>query len=303
MALNIPNFNRIIDLKFLIQIAGPRARNQAMLPYVELPQLSITCPRRGRKPAIEITGTFTTGDSLPAFNIAIKNLYMSIPNTQYPKIKVTAGYENNLQTFEGTILTMYQEQPGPEGRTIIQCVSGTTATWLDTILDLQYEADSFSLLAVLQKIATTLNMKLRTSEIVKTLISKSSLQFQGRAQDAISKLKSMFSAEGLVITVQSNEIRAYTMQDKIGINIVRLAYLSTPPQQNAGSDGIAYSTLVAPWNPTLRPGDKVIYNTWQFMKNFSVSNQNVGSIIVDNIQFQFGTVGSVNQMTIQGHAV
>lgn len=290
----IANFNRIVHIKFFTKQLGI---------LTELPQLAITCPRKGRKPAIEITGSFTTEDSLPPFNVAIKNLYMDIPSMEYPEIKVTAGYEGNLQSFTGSILTMYQEQPGPEGRTIIQCVTGTTKTWIDQMVTLQYDTEGFKLTDALTKIASALGMRLITSESVKLMVSKISLQFEGKAQDAIAKLKNIFTDEKLVITVRGEELRAYSLKDSKGINDVYLAFMSAPPQQQAGDDGTVYSTIIAPWIPTLRPGDKLTYNTWQYMKNFSISKANQASIIVDNIQFHFGTVGSVNQMTVQGHAV
>lgn len=307
MALNlIPNFNRIIDLKFLTTVggaAGSLLSEKLAKNYVEMPALAITCPRRGQKPAIEITGTFTTDTCIPAFNVTIKNLYMDQPNMDYPKLKVTAGYENKLQTFVGSILSMYMESPGPEGRTIIQCLTGTTEDWLDTTVTLQYGPEGFKLQDALQKIANALNMRLFTSIKVKTLIGKTSLQFTGKPQEAIEKLKTMFQDEQLLVTVRGDELRAYSRKDKTGLNDVRLSYLSAPPQQHAGSDGVVYATLTAPWEPTLRPGDKLTYNTWQFMKNYVTNTQKTASIIVDNIQFHFGTVGSVNQMIVQGHAV
>lgn len=294
----IPNYNRIIDINFLI---NKGTADKAV--YVEDPALTITCPRRGIKPSIEITGSFTTDTCLPPFNVAIKNLYMDIPNTQYPQLKVTAGYENTLQSFIGTILTMYQESPGPEGRTIIQCLVGTTQTWLDTIVKLQFDGDSYKLTDALQKIADSLGLRLICSESVKGMTGKTSLQFEGKVQEAMQVLKNIFQEEKLVITARADELRAYSKNDKKGINDFELKYIATPPQQNAGTDGIIYGTIVAPWIPTLRPGDKVTYSTWQFMKNYSVSRSDKASLIVDNIQFHFGTVGSVNQMTIQGHAV
>lgn len=296
----IANFNRIINLSFLIN-TGTGAGSKAK--YKKDPNLTITCPVRGRKPAIEITGSFSTDDSLPPFNIAVKNLYMDIPESQYPQIEVTAGYESSLQTFVGSILSMYQESPGPEGRTIIQCYTGTTKSWLEETVKLQFDKEGYKLTDALQLLADALGLRLITSDSVKQMTGKTSLQFEGKPQDAIAQLKSMFLDERLVISARADELRAYSKNDTKGINDVELKFLSTPPQQQAGSDGTIYATVVAPWIPTLRPGDKITYSTWQYMKTFNTSRTNKTSLIVDNIQFHFGTVGSVNQMTIQGHAV
>ena len=290
------NFNRIINLSFLVNKGGDKGE------YKKISNLDIKCPLRGRKPSIEITGSFSPDDCLPPFNVTVKNLYMDIPESQYPQIEVEAGYENSLQTFRGTILSMYQESPGPESTTVIQCYTGTTKTWLDEIVTLQLD-EGFKLTDALQKIADSMGLRTVYSDSVKQMVSKTSIQFEGKPQDAIAKLKTMFSVEKLIVTVRTDELRAYSQNDTKGLNDVELKFLSSPPQQAAGSNGIVYATLVAPWIPTLRPGDKVTYNAWQFMKAFSVSKQEKASIIVNSIQFHFGTTGSVNQMTIQGYAV
>lgn len=297
MALDkIQNYNRIINLGFLVNKGGANGE------YRRLPELDIKCPLRGRKPSIEITGSYSTDDCLPPFNIAIKNLYIDVPNSQYPLIEVEAGYENNLQTFRGSINTMYRESPGPESRTIIQCYQGTAKTWLDETLSLDFE-EGYKLTDAVQKLADTMGLRPVYSNSVKELIDKTAIQITGKPQDIIAALKTHFLDSKLVITARSDELRCYSQNDKDGLNDIELPFLCSPPVQNAGNQGVIYSTIVAPWVPTLRPGDKVTYNSWQFMKDFAVSKQEKVTIVVDTVQFHFGTTGSTNQMTIEGHAV
>ena len=77
MALGLPNFNRIIDVSFITATESKYDSRGFSLNGVA-DQRSIVCARHGRKPDIEITGTFTTTDYLPVFNISLKNLYLEL---------------------------------------------------------------------------------------------------------------------------------------------------------------------------------------------------------------------------------
>ena len=94
MAVNlIPQYNRILDITL-------EADNGQ--------KLYIKCPRRGRKPNIEINASYAGNQNLMPFNVAIKNLYIDLLSTSYAKISITAGYENNTISMSGTIISIYQ---------------------------------------------------------------------------------------------------------------------------------------------------------------------------------------------------
>lgn len=285
------NWNRIIDLKFLTQEG------------MQIPKTAIPCPETGRKPSITITGSFTTDDYLPAFNVTVKNLYMDLPTVLYPKLEVRAGYAGRLQPFTGTIYQMYQEQPGPEGTTIIQCLNGNIKNWEDATIKIEQAAETFSLYSVLRQIATATGLSLSVSPIAVNLAGKSKFEFEGTPKNAVSRLKQMFSDEGLYITVRGDTLYAFTKNDRSGPKDFRINFITTPAQMQAGEEDTAYATVTAPWEPELRPGDRLTFPSKNYLKNFNVVNSEETSIIVTTIQFHFSTTGSTNQMTVQGYAV
>ena len=293
MDLTLVSFNRIIDLT-LYTAAGIRRE--------------IKCPRHGRKPSIEINGTYTSRGYLASFNIAVKNLYLDLQTEQYTRIKVEAGYatdrKTNTATFEGTILTIYQEAPGPEGRTIIQCQQGKLQEWLDATVQLNYEAG-----AVLGEILESIKNKLKIAKVqtgikAKMLIIKEPFMHDGSARGAIEKLEKLFEEEKLVIFMLENTLYAECLsKDHTGAKV--LQYMSAPPQPNVGgANGTFYTTVTAPWMPKLHMFDKLIIPSRVYIKNFGlVGTGKTQNIQVTGLSFHFGTTGGTNQMTVQGPLV
>jgi hypothetical protein len=86
MAVSARNYNRVIDLTLYTS---------------DNKMVAIKCPEHGRKPAIEINGTFYDNGTLPAFNVTIKNLYLDIKDQNYTRLRVKAGYvDGTKNTFE-----------------------------------------------------------------------------------------------------------------------------------------------------------------------------------------------------------
>lgn len=289
--LGIQNYNRIIDIYFLNKY--------------DMPVKFIKCARRGRKPTIEINGNLYAGGSIPVFNITIKNLYLELTKELiYPKIKVVAGYENNTTEIVGTILTMYQEGPGPEGTTVIQCIQGQMQNWMNTYIQLEYEAGT-PIVTPLTKIATTLGLNPpRFGKKAGTLPLKEKLLFDGMARNAIDKLTKMFEDEELAIVQRNNTLCAFSIKNNDFIEAHKLEYISAPPQMNTGDEaGANYTTVTAPWMPKLNPGDLLEIPAWAYMKNFTLVGlgKNKQRITVTAIQFHFSTTGGANSMTVQGY--
>ena len=295
MALEkIPQFNRIIDFILLSD------KNEKLYEF--------KCPRHGRKPTIEFTGTYYGNNTLNEFNITIKNLYLSLPAEKYLKIKLYAGYADNNIEMEGTVLSMYQEAPGPEGRTVIQCQGGGTfAQWLDATVNLYYDQGT-RLEDILDTIKTKLGaFDLNMAAKARALSTPAPFEHNGTARDAISKLNNLFADQNLYIFLRNETLCAvcYNTSDYIGSH--KLEYISAPPQPSAGGeDGTYYVTVTAPWLPQLNVGDRleVPQKTYmRYMQTVNASGKATQHIQVTKVSIHFGTTGGVNSMTVQGFGV
>ena len=286
------NFNRIIRLTIYTRAGG--------VTYID-------CPTKGRKPAIEITGTFSSAGYIPAFNITIKNLYLNLKDQDYSTIEVEAGYEGRTTTFTGKIYSMYQEEPGPEGRTVIQCKEGSVQPWLDATIQMTLEAGS-PLTSALNQIGQKLGVYMvHATEHAKLLQIKQRFEYDGSVRGAIEKLKNMFGLEKLDIYLRGNYLIAIRMNDyQDFVNSYILEYMSAPPQENTGgSDGTYYTTVTAPWMPELRIGDRLTIPSRTYIRNLVKVGTDSGTqdIQVTALSFHFGTTGGVNSMTVQGFLV
>ena len=301
MAVDLERFNRIIDISFLGGSDNYDSRG-FKLNNVN----SIICPRRGRKPTIEITGTFTTKNYMPTFNLTVKNLYLDLQGKQYSKVKIRAGYEGQLVPIEGNILTMYQEQPGPEGRTVIQCMYGNVQQWLDTMVDLQFDKGA-KLTDVLEAVKTKLGAsEVKYGEKARTLTLKEPLQKNGTAREVLDVLKKRFEEERLALFIRGTMICAICLTEDDSIGTAKLQYMSAPPQENTGDEaGAYYTTITAPWMPELAIGDILEIPARVYIRNFgTVGGAAKTQIIqVTGLSFHFGTTGTTNSMTVQGFMV
>lgn len=287
MAIKLQKFNRIINF----------------FMYSAKDIVVVRCPERGRKPNITINGSFTTENYLPAFNITVKNMYLELKGKQFNKILVKAGYENNIVTLEGTIISLYQETPGPEGSTVIQCVQGSMQEWMDSTISMNYGAGT-----MLSTIMTNMSLKLKTygarlGQTAMTLMLNEPFEYDGTVRGAIDKLRQVFNDQNLCIVIRNNVLTAVCLSKGDSIQRHKLEYLSAPPQSNAGdSSGTYYTTVTAPWEPKLQIGDALEIPTNTYIKNFSIVNslKKTQTIQVTAISFSFSTVGSENQMIVQG---
>ncbi len=302
MGIKSEQFNRIISLR--LNRAG---NDKAINAREKVSPTCIICPPKGRKPNIEINGTWTTDVDLPAFNIAIKNLYLNILTAQYTSVEVEVGYEGNTVVINGDILTMYQETPGPEGRTIIQCVYGRMQQWLDANVSLNYDAGT-SLEDILSSLKNSIKAdRVRTGNVAKTLTLKTPLQFDGKARAAMSKLCEIFQEDRLAVFMVGMEIRAICLTKGDFIEAPQvLQYMSAPPQENTGDEaGSFYTTITAPWMPKLSIGNILEIPSRVYIRNYATvgGSSKTQKIQVTSLSFHFGTTGGTNSMTVQGFIV
>ena len=315
------NFNRIIRLKIykgqktartalnpLTGIIG-RIANVAtsQITHADQEYTFIDCPARGRKPAIEITGSYTSQSYLAAFNITIKNLYLNLKETDYSSVEVEAGYEGRTTVFTGKIYSLYQEEPGPEGKTVIQCKEGSIQPWLNATIQMTLESGT-PLLSALNQIGQKLGVySVHTGDQVKSLRIKQRFYWNGSVREAIEKLKKMYEQEKLDIFIRGNFLCAILLKDgQDFVNSYVLEYMSAPPQENTGgSDGTYWTTVTAPWMPELRIGDRLTIPSRTYIRNLIKvgSGSGLQDIQVRALSFHFSTTGGANSMTVQGNLV
>lgn len=296
MGITSSNFNRIIDISLIPD------NSKAAVPAKMRKPKTITCPRHGRKPSIEITGEFWADMTLPSFDITVKNLYLDLQKEQYAKIEVNCGYEGNTVPIKGTIFSIYPESPGPDGKTVIQCVLGNMQDWLESTVNLNFESG-----AGLPEILDAVKTQLKASQVfmgvtAKTLRLTEPFMHNGSAREAISRLIKIFEEKRLALFMRDSTLCAVcaTKGDFIGTHV--LQFISAPPQMNTGDErGTYYATIQAPWMPKLRIGDLLEIPSRVYMHNMKlVGSGKTQRIQVTTIKFHFSTTGGANSMTVQG---
>lgn len=296
MADQVQNFNRIIDLTFFDDVGNA--------------VYTIKCPRKGRKPNIQITGTLTPDCTLNNLEIKIKNLYLDLTNKQFTTVSVRAGYESNNVEFKADIYYMYRENPGPESVTNIKCLTGNVSDYLTGSINKNYPA-GYMLTTVLTDINDILGFtgSPRFSDDVKAMSSKCKLLLNCDIKSAIEKIKTAFP--NLLMRIDKNGMYCYSLDDGITFATHRIPFLSTPPQLiNDGTDGAdaatTTATLTAPWDPAIACGDIVECPVKFYRSKLAGTSMSDNSKTLKlqtvTIQFQFATVGGINSMVIMGTA-
>lgn len=280
------NFNKIIDVT-ITSSSGE--------------EIKIICPKSGRKPNIEVTGTLFTDNNIPQFNIIIKNFYIApSQDKEYSKVTVWMGYADGKHiAFTGSIFFMYQDSPGPESSTVIQCMSGSLTPWLTSNINASLAAGY-----TLEQVVTLINNKLgykKTPYFKKDIKNKTSaepLEYNENINGLIAKIRERFSV--ILITI-NDQLVVYPVGEAHGLVRHEIKFLSAPPVFQGGGDTQSYAQITAPYNPDIKPGDEVtvyssVYKTRTGLTNVSSKT----TIAVANVQFHFSTVGTVNQMVIEG---
>lgn len=270
--------NRIIELEFFSDSGAENFR--------------ITCPRKGIKPNIQITGEFTSKDTISNFEIRIANLYTDSIG-QYNNVRIYAGYENAVNfCIEGSIYNVYTESPGPEKITVI---TGTTANlndWLVAKVNVSLPAG-----AMISDAARRLTMALGYGEPVinGSIMQKSPvpIQFNGLAKDYLHYLQKIWPDLDFVPDNNKLVISGEGIAQR---KIVTLKYLKSAPQFNGGT--ITVNSL---WEPNLRPEDsiKVLTDYYITEASSTVAAPNKDAAYkVTSVSFSFSTIGSDNDMTV-----
>ena len=256
-------------------------------------QFTIETPVHGPKPQIEISGNLTMEGYSHTVEVRVTNLYTDSIEGDVTSIKVMAGYEGEMSAgVSGTVQNVYTETPGPDKVTVLSCVSATYDAWINNTINMKLK-EGFTLETAITQISNALGFDRAIIDTsVSGLTCSAPLQFNGRCSEAVTKVKEVFP--GVSVIVDGNKFRVFPNGAKQSSVVVHnLALLTQAPQFSGGT-----VSIVAPWNPMIKPGDYVHFPT-------SIRKQSLGAITTDTaqvqtIQFHFATNTDVNEMIITG---
>ena len=272
------NYNKLIDLTFIGASGG----------------FSIRTPRSGLKPNISITGELTSASLATNLDIRVTNLYTDKIMSSFQEVLVTAGYESKQSAvLRGSIINVTTETPGPDKVTLIQCTTSNYDLWLDGTVNLNLPAPVM-LKAALAQLTGALGYQ--TEYIDPSLLLKTStvpLCVNGTVRTAIDTLKKLFP--DVTLSIESNRIYAVPQEGVTLKKVHFLRYLMQAPQFS----GSAVS-LMAPWEPSVRPGDFIQYSLTGYGTRNLAADKVLKRARVISVQFSFDTVGSQNEMLITG---
>lgn len=257
----------------------------------------IRCPRTGRKPDVEISGQILPADQVSLFEVRIKNLYDTKLVADLTQVQVSAGYENSVSAvFTGTPVNVYTSGPGPDRETVIQCTTADFGAWTGTTVKLDLKK-GWTLKAAVQQINKALGFgEPAISVSAAGLTAQVPWNFTGTAKDALHELTCFFPS--CTAFVMNNRL---TITAQNGVEFVQtfdIPFLSSAPQFSGNA-----VTLTAPWNPAIKPNDRVRFSSNYFTAENALLFGTIKSkteIVVTQIGFTFGTTSGANQMSIQG---
>lgn len=274
------NYSRRINLTFLNEETGA--------------EFKIECPAKGRKPNIQISGTLLPVDYMSDVEIRVVNLYIERGQT-FQKVRVEAGYENSMSiAFEGEITNIYDESPGPEKVTVINCTQGKIKNMLSNIIALNLEK-GFTLNSALSQIAKAAELDAPVITFTDTETGGSPFTFNGTVQEALHQLSPLFPSVTLMFTDRT--IKAVKNEISPSEKAKPIKFLQSPPQVTG-----TVVIIKAPFDPAIKPGDVVTVQNVSYMTKRTIS---VGTLMnqyrINSVEFRFSTVQGSNQMTLQGY--
>ena len=260
-------------------------------------EFSIKTPRSGVKPLISISGNLMPQDIGSDFKIVFTNLYTDKILAESNVITVNAGYEGNMvMGITGTITACYTASPGPDKQTVITCNMVQLDGWLNTLINIRLPYGAWFATAM-KKISAALGFDtpfidrgLATATIPGKFVCNST------AREAIAELKTFMPEVNILL-----EGKRLVATKKTNAAIRKLHYL--PVLTQAPQFSGAEVTLVAPWNPAVKPGDHVSFSNKYYTIQNASSDLVRKQMQVTSVQFSFATKGDANEMTLTGMTV
>jgi hypothetical protein len=192
--------------------------------------------------------------------------------------------------LSGVIQYAYQETPGPDGVTaFLFFPTFKINEWVNSSFTKpSYPADT-PIIQIFQDIATTLEVALDAKFDPSRTVGPAGFNASGALKDVALRLA---SSSGLMFRLEADKLIVF---DKGGTGIVHgINVLSSPPRNDA-----AGWSLVAPWDPAIRPGDEVWFDPAYARSTFGgylISKS--AQFIVISIELEFSTVSPENMMRL-----
>lgn len=280
-------FDRVIDIE-LTEASGK--------------VFTIPCPRKGRKPAIEISGTLYA-NTIQNAELRMTNFYPDKPlnagndeGAVYSWLRAYAGYANgDMTVIEGQTFVSYTENPGPDGVTVFTFFTGPMEMIKNTPINSNWK-EGTSINSLVDEVCAELSkgssIKLEKKSYVsdKVTVGEGGLKVSGTFIELSDKLDRVY---GLRAYVEGKYL--IVCDSLLGkTDEYHLEFVTSIKKSGAGY------TIVAPWIPGVRQNDTVILDA----KYYSV--ENYGGIAVKfgkrftvvTASFEFSTVGEKNSMTL-----
>jgi len=184
----------------------------------------------------------------------------------------------------------YQETPGPDGITVFVMLLGYFTNWTNVTGSLSWPKGT-RINSILDTLAGLLQLSLR-STLPDTLESQVSYSFTGLVSAFVSDLVS--AIDGIQVYPDGPFLVAYKTAESTGLRHV-IRFLITPPKHEA----FGYN-LVAPWDPTIRPGGVLVIDTRYVRQTYGGAQ--VGNsqtlFVAQTVSFDFSTTDETNSMSI-----
>ena len=286
-------YDRLVDVKLTRDTSESLAYNTSTI--------EIKTPRKGPKPSITVSGSFTANIIYDA-TLQMTNFYTptdllkSGGGSAFKWIEITCGYKNTLMTpITGQILTAYQDKPSPDGATTFQFFTGFIDTWVAKTVKLN-ETVGTPLNTVIDHICTQVSDSKTIIEkhslIKDSLLLTAPIQDSGTLSDICLHLG---RAYGVCILPDGKALKA--MYAGVGEHsdypVHELIYYSDVKKT------ASTLTVTAPFDPTIRPGDYIRIDPKYMSSDLGGTFVNYGNeFMVLNEFFTFGTTDGGNRMVL-----
>ena len=290
MAIIQPLFDKMIDVSFYLE--------SGTLSVFD----SIFTPITGRKPQIKLSGTLYARNAIADMQLTLVNFYTTTPLSNYQSMSIKAGYKNSVSaTFEAQIFASYVDKPPPDSETVFITKVGQYDSFINQTFNKNYSKNSTTVDTILKDIALQMglyNKKLVTVNYQPVTFSQfgstqipCDFNFPGSSIcDCLSKISTAYK-DRIVIRPEGSNLNVYSKGIGTG-TIYQIDYI-TSARNDCGT-----FTIVAPWNPKIRPGDIVQANPAYFTQY--QGGQFIGTNLfqVYTVNFEFDTCEESNQMTL-----
>lgn len=294
-------FDKFIDVSFFTDSNSAGTFERGEIVNAQGTDDIIT-PKTGRKPQIAVSGMLFGNNNIQNIELRITNFYTSKSLTDYKTVKIKAGYKNGQHAaFEGEIFSSYVDKPPPDSETVFNVMIGSAGAYFNQNVNDNYTSKGMTLSTMLSSIANRMGTYGGQQISVKYLpesfqATVSSYQlpcdfsFNAPVADCIKKIENAFQNK-IRVRPEGNVLYIYDPKQGTGVTH-QIDYIVS------ARNDIGIFTIVAPWIPKVRPGDKIQANPQYFYQQ--QGGQFIGTNIfqVAMVEFNFDTCEDTNQMSL-----